>query len=127
MPNDECRLTYSEGNKIKKDAAKPYTKAALALLLMGIIGGALFLGYAELDDRYHISDHDELDDLLDGGTISPELHEYLLHMEKDNKVLGEANIMVCIIIAAWIMMMVGGIEAEKALAEANRRKGDADE
>lgn len=127
MPNDECRLTYSEGNKIKKDAAKPYAKAALALLLMGIIGGTLFLGYAELDDRYHISDHDELDDLLDGGTISPELHEYLLHMVKDDKVLGGANIMISLIIAAWVMAMVGGIEAEKALAEANRKKGDADE
>ena len=127
MPNDGCRLTYSEGSEIKKDAVKPYAKAALALLLMGIIGGALLLGYAELDDRYHISDHDELDDLLDGGTISPELHEYLLHMVNDDRSMGGANIMISLIIAAWVMMIVGGIEAEKALAEANRRKGDADE
>lgn len=88
MPNDECRLTYAEGNEIKKDAQKPYTRAAMMFLIMGLIAEAVLFGYLALDDYCHISDHDELDDLLDGGVITPELHEYLLHKERADSMAG---------------------------------------
>ncbi len=127
MPNDECRLTYSEGNEIRRNAEKPYVKAEILFLLMGLVCiGAL--GCSELlDEHFHIHNHDELDDLLDSGTVPPELHEYLLHKEREQFLLLPAAFIINLIISALTLSVMGEIEAKKALKEANRKRGDADE
>lgn len=127
MPNDECRLTYSEGNEIRRNAEKPYVKAEIIFLLMCLICiGAL--GCSELlDEHFHTHDHDELDDLLDSGTIPPELHEYLLHKEKGLSTMLAMAFIISLILSALTLGIIGEIEAKKAMREANRKKGDADE
>ena len=127
MPNDGCRLTYSEGSEIKKDAAKPYLKAEMIFLLMGLICiGAL--GCSELlDEHFHTQDHDELDNLLDSGMVPPELYEYLLHKEKEQFLLLPAAFIISLIISALTLNVIGEVEGKKAMREANRKKGGADE
>ena len=127
MPNDECRLTYSEGNEIRKNAEKPYLKAEIIFLLMGLICiGAL--GCSELlDEHFHTQDHDELDDLLDSGTVPPELHEYLLHKERELWIMPPLAFIISLILSALTLNVIGEVEGKKAIREANRKKGDTDE